>query len=213
MRLRQSRLARSGVPGARAAPFSGRIVGELDTKAGRRQIKAVLFQGWLAWRLRSGQFKGAKQQHGRRKQAQGPEAMDPKEMPVARCDRPDDRCWHCKNSVLGPACFCTAYNAASSVPRCVDAPRMYLGRFRDQQSECVGRMSKRSPDERSDIRGSAIVVPDVATLIRATCCSRRRCPPPPLECGFDRALHPPHCPRQSSQLRSHCLRQKASDLR
>ena len=31
------------------------------------------------------------------------------------------------------------------------------------------RPGKRSPDERSDIRGGVGVVPDVAALIRATC--------------------------------------------
>jgi len=34
------------------------------------------------------------------------------------------------------------------------------------------RTGKRSPDERSDVRGGVGVVPNVAALIRATCCKR-----------------------------------------
>ena len=54
------------------------IVGDLNTKTGGRQIKTVLFKGWPAWRLDSVHTAGAKQQYDGRKQAQGPEAVDPK---------------------------------------------------------------------------------------------------------------------------------------
>ena len=54
------------------------IVGDLNTKTGGGQIKTVLFKGWPALRLDSVRNGGARQQHDGHKQAQGPEAVDPK---------------------------------------------------------------------------------------------------------------------------------------
>jgi hypothetical protein len=123
--------------------FPSRIVGNLDTKTGGRQIKAVLFQGQLAWRLRSGQAESAKQQHNGWKQAQGPEAMDPNEMPMARCDRPDVRCWRCEFPCYALPCFARVQMPRTVCQDCVDVPRAYLDRFRDQQSEWSRHMVAR----------------------------------------------------------------------
>src|SRR5581483_8980334 len=51
------------------------IVGDLNMKAGGRQIKAVLLQGWPAWRFDRERSGGAKPEHYGRKH---PQAVHPK---------------------------------------------------------------------------------------------------------------------------------------
>ncbi len=89
-----------------------RIVGDLDTKTGRRQIKAVLFQERLASAPpRRPEPRRERQHHGRKQaqdpdaqypDAQGPDTVDPKWTPTVGRDRPDDQCRHFKSPCLAP---------------------------------------------------------------------------------------------------------------